>query len=91
MEGIKNGKSKEIFDFLILLLFYVFLTTHITTYIGDYKKMAKFPEANARLYKNVFVCKDCKAKTRAQHMKVLQGKIACRKCGSKALRQVRMK
>ena len=53
--------------------------------------MAKFPEANVRLYKNVFVCKDCKAKTRAQHMKVLQGKVACRKCGSKALRTVRTK
>lgn len=53
--------------------------------------MAKFPEANARLYQNIFVCKDCKSKVRAQQMKVLQGKIACRKCKSKSLRVVRKK
>lgn len=53
--------------------------------------MAKFPEANARLHQNVFVCKDCKSKIRAQQMKVLQGKVSCRKCKSKALRTVRKK
>lgn len=53
--------------------------------------MAKFPEANARLEKNMFVCKDCKAKFRAQQMKVLQGKISCRKCSSKSLRTMRKK
>jgi len=53
--------------------------------------MAKFAEADARLYKNVFVCKNCKTKFRAQQMKVLSGKIQCRKCKSKALRVVRKK
>ncbi len=53
--------------------------------------MAKFPEAEARLYKNIFVCKDCKSKIRAPQMKVLQGKISCRKCKSKSLRTVRKK
>ncbi|MGE0793028.1 MAG: 50S ribosomal protein L40e [Candidatus Woesearchaeota archaeon] len=53
--------------------------------------MAKFPEANARLFKNIFICKKCKSRIRAPQMKVLQGKISCRKCASRALRVVRMK
>lgn len=53
--------------------------------------MAKFPEAEARLYRNIFVCKDCKTKFRAQQMKVLAGKIQCRKCSGKSLRVVRKK
>ncbi len=53
--------------------------------------MAKFPEAEARLLKNIFVCKDCSAKIRAPGMKVLQGKIACRRCGSHRLRPARKK
>lgn len=53
--------------------------------------MAKFAEANARLYQNIFVCKDCKTKFRAQQMKVLQGKVSCRGCKSKSIRTVRKK
>ncbi|MBT3406303.1 50S ribosomal protein L40e [Candidatus Woesearchaeota archaeon] len=53
--------------------------------------MAKFPEADARLFKNIFVCKVCKSKVRAPNLKVLAGKIKCRKCSSKALRTVRKK
>ena len=53
--------------------------------------MVKFPEANARLHKDMFVCRKCKRKMRTNNMKVLQGKISCRKCGSKALRVVRKK
>lgn len=53
--------------------------------------MAKFAEANARLYQNIFVCKDCKTKFRAQQMKVLQGKVSCRKCKSRSIRVVRKK
>lgn len=53
--------------------------------------MVKFPEAQSRLYKNVFVCKVCKTKIKAPNMKVIQGKIMCRKCRSKALRAVRKK
>jgi len=51
----------------------------------------KFPEAEARLFKNVFVCRKCKTKRRAPTMKVMEGKIACRRCGSKALKPVRKK
>ena len=46
----------------------------------------EFPEAYARLFKNVFVCYKCKAKIRADPEKVRQGKVKCRKCGCKQLR-----
>ena len=53
--------------------------------------MVKFPEAHARLFKNKFVCKKCKATIRAPNVAVLQGKVRCRRCNSKALRPVRKK
>lgn len=53
--------------------------------------MAKFPEAIARLYRNVYVCKKCKTKIRSQPRKVLLKKVKCRKCGSKALRPMKIK
>lgn len=51
--------------------------------------MAKFPEAKKRLFDDVFVCKRCKNKQRSTTLKVLQGKVLCRKCGCKALRPKR--
>ena len=53
--------------------------------------MAKkvFPEAVARLFTRVFVCRVCKSKIRADSAKVRQGKIKCRKCGSSVLRPKR--
>jgi len=53
--------------------------------------MAKFPEAENRLFKNIFVCRVCKSKIRAPIMKVLAGRVNCRKCSSKQLRVVRKK
>jgi len=53
--------------------------------------MVKFPEAKARLYTNMFVCRKCKSKIRASPLKVILKKIKCRKCNSKALRPVRKK
>lgn len=53
--------------------------------------MVKFPEAEDRLFKNKFVCKICKSSKKAPNMKVLAGKVSCRKCGSKSLRVVRKK
>ncbi len=53
--------------------------------------MAKFPEAEARLINNIFVCKICKSKIKATNMKVILGKVKCRKCGSKKLRPARKK
>lgn len=53
--------------------------------------MTKFQEAEARWFHNIFVCRVCKSKIRAPNMKVMQGKVSCRKCGSKQLRTVRKK
>ena len=53
--------------------------------------MAKFPEAEARMFKNIFICRKCKAKIRAPSMKVRLGKVSCRKCNSKALRTIKKK
>ena len=54
--------------------------------------MAKrFPEAEARLFKNVYVCRKCKSKIRAPPLKVINKRVACRKCGSKDLKPVRKK
>jgi len=53
--------------------------------------MVKFPEAEARMFKNHFVCRKCKSVVKAPQMAVLQKKISCRKCSSKALRPVRKK
>ena len=51
--------------------------------------MAKFLEAQKRLFANIFVCKKCKGKQRSTNLKVLQGKVLCRKCGSNAMRAKR--
>ena len=53
--------------------------------------MAKLPAAQARLFKNIFVCKDCKSKIRAEPIRVISGKVRCRKCKSNALRPIRKK
>ena len=53
--------------------------------------MVKFPEAEARLFKNKFVCKKCKRVIRAPSISIAQGKVKCRRCNSKALRAVRKK
>ncbi len=51
--------------------------------------MAKIPEAQNRLFKNVFICKNCKSKVRADIQKILKGKVRCRKCGKGAFRTVK--
>ena len=53
--------------------------------------MAKFPEAEARKFENVFVCKRCKSVIKASNLKVIARKVSCRKCGSKALRPKKKK
>ena len=54
-------------------------------------KMAKIPEAQNRMFKNVFVCKKCQSKIRAEPQKILKGKVKCRKCGRAAFRPLRKK
>jgi len=53
--------------------------------------MAKFPEAAARLFHGVFVCRKCKSKKRADIRKVLEKKVTCRKCGGRAFRAIKSK
>jgi ribosomal protein L40E len=53
--------------------------------------MAKIPAAQARLFKNIFVCKNCKAKIRTEPIRVITGKVRCRKCKGSALRPIRKK
>ncbi len=40
----------------------------------------KIPEAGARLFNRIFVCRKCKNKQRAEPSKIRAGKIICRKC-----------
>jgi len=51
--------------------------------------MASFPEAEARLFANVYICKKCKRKSRFPIGKVLAGKGSCLRCKSKHIRGVR--
>jgi formylmethanofuran dehydrogenase subunit E len=51
----------------------------------------KLPAAQARLFKNVFVCKYCKSKVHADSRKILEGKVRCRKCLKKCFRPIRKK
>lgn len=53
--------------------------------------MVKFPEAQARMFKNAFVCRKCKTKIKAPNIKIIAGEVKCRKCGRRALRPVRKK
>jgi DNA replicative helicase MCM subunit Mcm2 (Cdc46/Mcm family) len=53
--------------------------------------MAKIVEATNRLYKNVFVCKNCRTKAKSDPQKILKGKVKCRKCKKKAFRPLRKK
>lgn len=53
--------------------------------------MGTFPEAEARLYGSVYVCRKCESKIKVPINKILGGKGVCRKCSSKNLRPVRKK
>jgi len=53
--------------------------------------MAKIPAAQSRLFKNIFICKRCSMKMRAEARKVLEGKVKCRGCAGKAFRPKRKK
>jgi ribosomal protein L40E len=53
--------------------------------------MAKIPAAQARLFKNIFVCKNCKSKIRTEPIRVITGKTKCRKCKGNELRPIRKK
>ena len=48
--------------------------------------MAKFAEAEARLFKNVYVCFRCKTKMRTNYERVKNKLVKCRRCGCKDFR-----
>ncbi|MEM0481178.1 MAG: hypothetical protein QXQ14_03310 [Candidatus Aenigmatarchaeota archaeon] len=39
------------------------------------------PDVEARLFRNVFVCRHCKAKIRALPSQIAEGRVKCRRCG----------
>ncbi|MBU2104332.1 MAG: hypothetical protein KKF67_00950 [Nanoarchaeota archaeon] len=51
----------------------------------------KIPEAQNRMFKNVFVCKKCHSKQRSDPQKILKGKVKCRKCKRTAFRVLKKK
>lgn len=51
--------------------------------------MVRFPEAEARLFKEKFVCRKCKTQTRAPTLKVLKGLVKCRRCGKRVFKAKR--
>jgi len=53
--------------------------------------MAKVAAAQTRLFKNIFICKKCKSKIKADSRKIIAGKVRCRKCGGNAFRPRRKK
>ena len=53
--------------------------------------MAKFPEAEARIFRNKFVCRRCKSVVNAPNRKVMEGEVKCRKCASKKFKPKRKK
>ncbi len=53
--------------------------------------MVKFPEADARMFKNKFVCRRCKAVIRAPSRKIAEGEVKCRACAGKKFKPKRKK
>ena len=53
--------------------------------------MTKFPEAENRLFKNVYICMKCNAKNRVDQRRIRTGKAKCRECGHKRLRPKKKK
>jgi len=48
--------------------------------------MARFPEAYARLFENVYICMKCNARNRIDKRRIRLGKGKCRECGNSRLR-----
>ncbi|MEM4641512.1 MAG: hypothetical protein QXW65_03310 [Candidatus Pacearchaeota archaeon] len=53
--------------------------------------MVKIEAAHKRLFANIFVCRRCNTKIRADPRKIVEGKVKCRKCKSNAFRPKRKK
>ena len=53
--------------------------------------MVKFPEADARLFRNKFVCRRCKSAIRAPSRKIADREVKCRKCDNRNFKPKRKK
>lgn len=51
----------------------------------------KIPAAQKRLFKNVFVCKNCGQKMKTDPMKVIAKTVKCRKCSKHNFRPIKSK
>ena len=51
--------------------------------------MAKFPEAEARMFKNRFVCRRCKTVQQVSPRKIAENMVTCRKCKYKKFKPKR--
>lgn len=51
----------------------------------------RLPAAQKRLFKNIFVCKRCSQKIRADSIKVIQKQVACRRCRGRVFRPIKSK
>jgi len=51
----------------------------------------KIPAAQERMFRNVFVCRDCSTKVRSDPRKIIEKKTRCRRCGKRNFRPVRKK
>ncbi len=53
--------------------------------------MVKFPEADARMFRNKFVCRRCKSVVNAPSRKITEGVVKCRNCQGKDFKPKRKK
>ncbi len=53
--------------------------------------MGKFPEAEARLFHNKFVCRRCKTVANAPNRKIIEVSVKCRNCSGKLFKPKRKK
>ena len=53
--------------------------------------MAKFAEADARIFRNKFVCRRCKSVIRAPSRKIILGDVKCRRCSRHIFKPKRKK
>jgi len=49
------------------------------------------PAAKARLFKNIFVCKNCGQKIRTDALKIMAKSVKCRRCQKKNFRPIKSK
>lgn len=46
----------------------------------------KIPASRNRLLKRIFVCKRCRTKIKADMLKIIAGKVKCRRCNARVFR-----